>query len=251
MQIYVFTDLDDTLFQTLRKCPTPREELCVGSISRAGEPLSFLTKRQQTLFQLLDAQTCMIPTTARNEDAFRRVRPSFQHGAILNYGGTILTPDGTLDRQWHTVMQSRLRQSRSLVLEALEQIRVIIAQEKLTSVPRLIETAEDHLPLYVVVKNPDGRVEDLEVIHKRLASVLEFESVGRIHRNDNNLAFIPNSLNKSYAVRYVIDAWIKPSGEDYLTIGMGDSLEDLAFMNECDYSVVPSTSQIRHCRLRG
>ncbi len=258
MRVYLFADLDDTLFQTLRKCggaANAPHSLQTGAKSRQQEPLSFLTPKQQIFFSLLDKEMRIIPTTARNQDAFSRVCLPFRQGAILNYGGTILTPEGTIDRVWNSKIREETGKSKPLLERMLQFIQGFIATEKLSSVARII-CDEEGLPFYIVVKNPDHNIAQLALIHTALdQSFPEQQPPGkrswRIHHNDNNLALIPESLNKAHAVRHIIESRIKPDGADFITVGMGDSLEDLDFMNLCDYSLVPGTSQIRALRLAG
>ena len=107
MRPYVFLDLDDTLFQTRAKCP-PGAELHVAASGPDGRPLSFMTEKQRALFDWLDASAAIIPTTARNLAAFRRVHLPFRHGAILNFGGTVLDAEGQLDESWHQRMSTEV-----------------------------------------------------------------------------------------------------------------------------------------------
>jgi len=65
----------------------------------------------------------------------------------------------------------------------------------------------------------------------------------QLHRNGNNLAILPRSLGKEHAVHYLIKQLTNEWGE-LLTIGIGDSLIDGAFMAECDYSITPRGSQL-------
>ena len=256
MRVYLFADLDDTLFQTLRKCGTSTpDSLQTGAKSRNQEPLSFLTPKQQIFFSLLDREMRIIPTTARNQDAFGRVCLPFQHGAILNYGGTILTPEGTVDSVWNHKVREEVEKARPVLDRMLQFIKDCIAAERLSSVARII-CDEDGLPFYIVVKNLDHKIDQLAVIHAALNRSFperndQAKRSWRIHHNDNNLALIPEGLNKAHAVRHIIESRIKPDGADFITVGMGDSLEDLDFMNLCDYSLVPGTSQIRMVRLAG
>src|SRR5262245_40812091 len=99
MRLVVFLDLDDTLFQTRPKCPDG-EPLHLAAFRRDGEALSFMTARQRALFDWLSATASVVPTTARNRDAFRRVRLPFTGPAILDFGGVVLQPDGTPDPVW-------------------------------------------------------------------------------------------------------------------------------------------------------
>src|SRR4051794_419713 len=104
MRTYVFLDLDDTILQTRLKCP-PGEPLHPAAYRRDGSPLSFMTGRQQALLGLLTRGASVIPTTARNLDAFRRVGLAFPHLAILDFGGVVLLPDGTPDPAWDAVVR--------------------------------------------------------------------------------------------------------------------------------------------------
>ena len=73
MRILTFLDLDDTIFQTERKCP-PDVALEVGALSKTGEPLSFTTPAQRTLLEWLLGTTTVIPTTGRDAASLSRVQ---------------------------------------------------------------------------------------------------------------------------------------------------------------------------------
>ena len=70
----------------------------------------------------------------------------------------------------------------------------------------------------------------------------------RLHRNGNNVALLPPWLDKSHAVAYVKHK-LAQRHPGVVTFGMGDSLVDLAFMNECQYMIVPTASQIAQLRM--
>src|SRR5262245_14155520 len=91
MRVVVFLDLDDTLFQTLPKCPEGGG-FAPATHDSSGRPASFMTPRQESLLHLLRGAT-IIPTTARNLAAFRNVLVPFDSFAILDFGGVILLPD--------------------------------------------------------------------------------------------------------------------------------------------------------------
>jgi len=64
-----------------------------------------------------------------------------------------------------------------------------------------------------------------------------------VHINGNNLAFLPNELNKKYAVQEIIRRDKEANGERPV-IGFGDSISDLGFMSQCLFWGTPSNSQI-------
>ena len=98
-------DLDDTLFQTLGKCPpdVPAEALVPIGYARDGAPLSYATPRQLSFLSWLSDSTLLVPVTARSRDALDRVRISWTC-AICAHGGVILDADGGSDSRWHARM---------------------------------------------------------------------------------------------------------------------------------------------------
>jgi hypothetical protein len=244
MRIVLFLDLDDTIFQTRSKCP-PGEPVRPAAFGRDGAPLSFMTQRQHTLLNVLFRAATVIPTTARNFDAFRRVDLPFAHGAILNFGGVVVRPDGTLDPAWDAQVRPQLTALGAELHAIKRSIETIIARRQLGASARLI--VDFDLPLYVVVKHPAGDADKLLPLRDELRASLDHDRFF-LHCNDNNLSVAPRCLGKERAVRYVIDHVL--GDEPALTIGMGDSLTDAAFLDLCDYSLVPGASQLAAMRSR-
>src|SRR5437870_3315941 len=92
MRTYVFLDLDDDIFQ-------------FGSNGHAHARGACAANRQRALLRLLGASATIIPITARGFDAFRRMDLPFHYLAILNFGGVVLLPDGSLDPDWEAVIR--------------------------------------------------------------------------------------------------------------------------------------------------
>lgn len=234
----VFMDLDDSIFQTPRKCgPGP---LRPAALDREGRPSSFLNSRQVRLLELLSGGAVIIPTTARNLEAFRRVRLEFTQGAILNYGGLILGPDGRIDPDWQDRMRPLCAGAGPLLAEALARANRAVKERGLGCRARLI--SDQGLDFYVVVKNYTARPEELRLVREALA---EFGSGqgARIYLNDNNLSFRPAFLDKAGAVAYFRRNRLRPEDRELPVIGLGDSLSDLEFMGACDYLMMPAGSQ--------
>lgn len=255
MDTYVFTDLDDTLFQTLRKCGTAcspetamEHGLHPAAWSREEQPFSYTTPRQRTLLSLLEGTRC-IPVTARSEDAFRRVRLPFAHGAVLNYGGTVFLPQGQEDMIWQAHVRDALAPWQQPLETLATALRSWSHDMRLDVRTRVIGHAG--MAFYVVIKNTHPEHCVLQRVRQAGEALLHVAADWRVHHNGNNLAFIPTVLNKAHAVRHIIDTVIVPQGRDFLTIGMGDSLIDTDFMNICDYAIVPSGSQIQKVCLHG
>lgn len=102
--LLLFTDLDDTLFTSARKAaPTPAHVPL--AYLKDGTPISYASPCQQALLAHWQAQAVMIPVTARNLDAYRRVRIPFTAHAVINHGGIILLPDGSADPGWRRAVR--------------------------------------------------------------------------------------------------------------------------------------------------
>lgn len=238
MRICVFLDLDDTIFQTRPKCPDG-EPLWPAAYRRDGTPLSFMTQQQRMLLETLFRTAIVIPTTARSLDALRRVELPFQHIRIVDFGGVVLLPDGSLDREWDDEVRPQALRMAAGLHEARRLVASWVEQKRLHLSVRVISDFD--MPCYLVVKDPGGDAARLKPIENRLRAWVDAEQYF-IHANDNNLSLVPRFLGKERAVRHVLERRLGP--EPVLTIGMGDSLSDAPFMNLCDFSLLPRGCQL-------
>jgi hypothetical protein len=245
VRVVAFVDLDDSLFQTRPKCP-PGEPCEPAALARDGSPLSYMTARQRALFDRLATGATLVPTTARNLDAFRRVRLPFAGDAVLDFGGVIVRPDGTPDPEWDAHVRPRADAAREPLEAALGRMRELSQSIGADVTGRLIR--DFGLPLYVVAKHPDRDTDALRRV--RNAGAAEWAALGlRAHLNDNNFALLPAYLGKEHAVRFLLGRW-RAEGP-VLALGLGDGLSDAAFLAECDYALTPTGGQLFAEAVRG
>ena len=237
MRVVVFLDLDGTVFQTRPKCP-PGEPVRPAAYARDGAPLSFMTDRQRAVLDLL-GRGSIIPTTARSLDAFRRVDLPFDHAAILDFGGVILTPGGKLDEAWDATIRPQLAATAPDLAAARAVAEAQSARLGLGVTARVITDFD--LPLYLVAKHPGGDAAALGPVRDALRP---FAADGRfaLHLNDNNLSLVPACLGKERAVRHILDTYF--AGEPVATLGVGDGFSDAPFLALCDFGMVPRGSQL-------
>jgi hydroxymethylpyrimidine pyrophosphatase-like HAD family hydrolase len=239
---FLFADLDDTLFQSLEKCHG-RDTLEPAAFLKDGTACSFTTSAQRAFIAFAQDGMTVIPATARNLNAYQRVGLRFASYAVLDYGGIVLNPGGEVDQPWLARMQDAMRAALPGLQELAGLIDAWAARTGFGGRARLIEDCAT--PFYLVVKDPDKIGARLEPIEREVVQPW-IDGGGRdyfIHRNGNNLAILPNALNKSHAVAYVSERLRREHGE-ILTFGMGDSRSDARFMAACDYAIVPGRTQL-------
>lgn len=241
---FVFADLDDTLFQSRRKCPPNADAAALTAMAtlRDGTEHSFATVRQSSLLQTLQREADVIPVTARTLDAFRRVRLHRPLAAVVDYGGLILDAQGKPEPAW--LARSREHAADCLpTLQAVQQaLQDDAAQQGVSVRVRIMDDCD--VPFYVGAKSVEGRESDLDGLEARLRQRCTASGWSvHVHRNGTNLAVLPHWLDKRPAVEHLIERFRRDHG-DIVTIGMGDSRSDWAFMHACDYALLPRASQI-------
>lgn len=248
MKKFLFADLDDTLFQTREKCDArlagrDSGELHPTAFLKDGSPISYTTAAQRAFFSFVHDGMTVIPTTARNLDALQRVDLPFASYAVIDYGGIVLAPDRSIDSVW----TERMRDAMHIALPGLQELAALIddyaARTGFAGRTRIVE--DFGIPFYLVLKDPGKNAATLEPFEREVVMPW-LAAAGRDyypHRNGNNLAVMPNAVNKAHAVRHVT-ALLRREHADMITFGMGDSKVDAAFMAACDYAIVPRSTQL-------
>lgn len=238
MRAIALVDLDDTLFQTLGKCPedVPAEALAPIGYARDGAPLSYATPRQLGFIAWLSESTLLVPVTARSRDALDRVRIAWTRG-ICAHGGVVVDSEGRTDPLW----RSRMAAEASAHAEALADLARQVGTEARGAALRIRILEEEGLPLYLLVKHETGDSAALGEAIERVAP--QVPPGWTVHRNGNNAALLPPFLGKQHAVAYLIPE-LRREYPDTPVIGIGDSLTDAPFMALCDYAMMPTRSQL-------
>lgn len=240
MRALVLLDLDDTLFQTLRKCPpdVPVDALRALGFGRDGAPLGFATPRQSAFLSWLAEAALIIPVTGRGRDALGRVRLDFG-AAICAHGGVILNEDGEADPGWAEHIAREAAPYRDELAALLASATAIAERETVSLRARTM--TEGGADLYLLFKHQDGDAAALEKVVDRLAPLVPDNWT--VHRNGNNAALMPPFLGKARAVQALLPR-LRERHPDAPVIGIGDSLTDAPFMALCDFSMMPARSQL-------
>jgi hypothetical protein len=235
----LLTDLDDTLFQTARKMPENAEKIPVAH-GKIGGNMSFMHPWQQDFIDWALASMTVIPVTARGIDSFKRVNLPFQHGAVCVHGAAILQADGALDQDWHSQMQPPLAALQTRLTEMLATA-LQIGETLGLSLRGWLESIEE-TAAYLVIKSNAAREEDLQRVLHTLRETLDLQGFYP-HMNGNNLALLPDFVNKRAAAAEILRRHTAAHGR-VPVFGMGDSVSDLGFMRLCDFAAFPPNTQI-------
>ena len=240
-------DLDDTLFQTLGKCPPDiaRDRLTPLGFTRDGAPLSFATPRQMRFLAWLAETTLLVPVTARSLDALRRVRIPFA-AAVCAHGGVILDDLGHVDAAWAREIATEAAVHAAALASHADAIAAEAGRTGTAVTVRVL--TEDGVPLYVLAKHADADAAALNRVVD--AAVRGLPSGWTDHRNGNNVALMPPYLGKRHAVARLLPG-LRAAHPDAPVLGIGDSRTDAPFMALCDYAMMPTGSQLAGEILRG
>jgi len=235
-KIFFFCDIDDTLIQTKRKTDFTQSTI-VGAYTKEGEENSFFYEGTKLFIDtLLESGMTFIPTTARNLDSYNRTILAKEKAikyVILNFGGVVLI-EGKIDTIWQDKM--RVAYSKILLMETLAQkVEEVL---KSVNVPFVIKIPDGfYVSIYNKFHLNDTKV--LESMTKILNNFVKEYSDFYLYINDNSFALLPNFLNKSFGVKYIIDKY-----NPILTLGAGDNHSDLEFMNLTDFKIIPKKVEI-------
>lgn len=233
-RIAIFTDLDDTLIQTERKLPE-NARVSLGATDRKGEPLSFFTQAQKLMLELFaqNQATLIIPVTGRNTDALDRVEYEFTSYRAVSHGAVVLKDKSRVCEHWLKEIEPQLNDWPGLLDDCNTEINQIIQHHKLDARSRVI--VDKDIPSYISVK---GQIPALEIIKQHNSMHERFNH----HANGRNHALLPPYASKKRAVEFIKQQMELDVND--LIIGMGDSLSDLGFMQSCQFSMIPTNSQI-------
>ncbi|WP_235037723.1 MULTISPECIES: hypothetical protein [unclassified Novosphingobium] len=240
MRAIALVDLDDTLFQTLRKCPpdVPHDRLTPLGFTRDGDPLSYATPRQMRFIEWLAETTHMVPVTARSLDALRRARIPFA-AAVCAHGGVVLDEAGEADTQWaEGIAAHAARHAQELA--GLAQAIAAEAETRGVAINARVLT-EGGVPLYTLAKHVHMDHEAMYAVVD--AAVPSLPPGWTDHRNGNNVALMPPYLGKQHAVAHILPG-LRARFPDATVIGIGDSITDAPFMGLCDFAMMPTRSQL-------
>lgn len=249
--VLILTDLDDSLFSTLRKIPAsqhPGKILAArASADAAAGKDSYMTSKQSTMLNWMDLSRC-IPVTARGTEAYSRVTLPFAGpAAIVANGAVMLDSRGDVNEEWALIVNKVLEGLQDTI-HGLSDILQTLALKRSMDIRSWAVVEPSCGAVYAVAKsNTSTNGEGLDQLLDDLRNYLRTntssdESAWLYHTNGNNLSITPRGISKAIAVKYLLEKL--DAKNTMMTIGVGDSASDLEFMRLCDVWMTPTASQI-------
>ncbi|MGD1524609.1 HAD family hydrolase [Vibrio harveyi] len=242
--IYFLSDLDDTLLQSKAKCGLPTEECTLRGITKFGEPQGYSTPAQEELLKMCNENGTLIPVTARNLAAFKRVLIDFKSYAAICHGAIVLNPEGEPCEDWLKHIEPEVNLYKDLITELHDELRVLIKDRNCNILmDRVLE--EFGVVTCGMFKTDLETSEQLfhvaETLRERLAEREECADFV-VHQNGRHISILPPYSSKERAADFIMTK-LNVSEKD-LTFGLGDSISDWDFMKKCKFSVIPYKSQL-------
>ncbi|ACX89426.1 conserved hypothetical protein [Pectobacterium parmentieri WPP163] len=239
----IFSDLDDTLFQTRRKMVNELalEPYRTGALDPSLTPRSFMTEEQAMLVDWMLEYAELIPVTARGTEEIARVTIPFRSWAVTTHGAVILTPEGEPEPVWKAQILTALAPYAEQLHTMQHGITALMAERNINGWAR-INYEYGKTPIYLVMKHRDStKIEELYTIADEIE--LRYPTQGfYLHRNSNNVAWLPEPVEKGRAVTYLLNK-LRAERGTFPVIGLGDSLSDHRFMTLCTWYGLPRQSQ--------
>lgn len=242
MPIVFFSDIDDTLIQSKKKCSN-EDNLTANAVDAQGHSSSYSTPEQQLLIDLCNEHT-LVPVTGRNKAATDRLSLNHHSFQIIDHGAIVLNEQGAIDPSWAKILDAQALPWRAILESYLLQIKQLIAQQQLCLRCKLI--TDFGYACYLSIKGPE---KDLAKLSPLTETFCALESHARVHLNLTNMALLPPFACKKRAVLHVKAIFLKRNRET-LFIGLGDSTSDLDFMHSCHFQMIPQNSQISREKLQ-
>lgn len=236
-------DLDDNFFQTKRKLSAQNKDpYRVAAVDREYKPRSYFTLSQSNYIDWLMVNANVIPVTARGTEETARVNVNFKSWMVMTHGAVIRDPDGFIDSEWEEYISERLKSYQDVLAAKQEALTRAFADSGVNAWAR-INYEYDGLAIYLVAKHTDSDlIQEMYDIADKVDS--HYGTTGfYVHRNGNNIAWIPTFIEKGLAVKYLLNK-LKTKEMGIPVIGFGDSISDYTFLKQCDWFGMPHEGQI-------
>jgi trehalose-6-phosphatase len=242
MPVRLLTDIDDTLMSAAYRVP-PHLRAAIAGLDPAGSPSSFQTPKQKLLWDLVaKAADSIVPVSARAPRDLARVLLPMRHGAIANFGATILQPDGTVDPLWRERMRAeartRMPDDGGLFDTLAEFVLAKVPEGTALAVSR---RDDEGVAVFINFRSAMGATLLARAPVERFLAGHGLQDEYYLHVTDQDVTVLPRFISKCRAAAYLVASrgW-----QDDLLLGAGDSLSDAPFLAHMDVALLPTGSRV-------
>lgn len=216
MKPMVVADIDGTIIHSARRCADTAQLVVVETYE--GRDVGFMTDGGWSALATLQSIASFVPATARTERQYARLRfPSPPPIAVVEAGAVVLV-NGVASDAWARHVTSAL--------------------DATGTTPSTVARRMSRLKLA-----EDVRIGDQALVHARLATGHGLESFGhwcadrnwRIVRQDGRLYALPEGIDKSLAVD-----WVVRNSGGAVVAAAGDGLMDIALLASAPLAFTPA-----------
>lgn len=242
-RLFVFTDLDDTLFQSFNN--NVPEHAIQATVDVDGNTYAHSSLQQQKLLEVMvKGGAIIIPVTGRRSSSFLNCRlPDVMKSeyAIVSHGAVILNKQHHVLNEWVTFLEKHyaLLHWQNVLNVMYEQLLEYYAEDKNVRVRLIVDQG---ITAYICIKiNKVGYLPEKSI---QVSSILnaKLKTNMLLHENGRNFAMLAPYAQKKVAVDFLKE---KMAFNQFDTVfAMGDSDSDLPFMNDADFLIVPQQAQI-------
>jgi len=218
-KIFFFADLDDSLFQTIRKDKSGKFK---ATYPKNVLKTSFYTKAQYHLlnFILANHEIVFIPLTARTKEQFQRTKifKNNQASVYSIYYGSTLYVDNLEYVPYTKKVNAESAISFAHLSELINKVKKRYPTVEFINVDQKYYTSD--------IQNKEVKKFIVDLINKKYHDVEAYEE-------EKYITILPKVYNKSSVVKYLTSK-CKPK----MTIGIGNSVSDIDFLNHCDFKII-------------
>ncbi|UBV44925.1 hypothetical protein LAJ19_19245 (plasmid) [Deinococcus taeanensis] len=187
---------------------------------------------------LRDAE--LIPVSGLDEEGLLTIPAAFTSWQVLLHGAVVVTPEGMEDPAWRRLTLETQAAAAEALMMAGQAAQHVNALNQLNLDVTLTE--RNGRPLLVTLRHPHALELAINQAQAMLTDWLRdgpFRLHLRLTRTPSELTLLPRDLRPELAVNYLLGQ-LSPE----LTVGLSAHPDDAAFLNLCDYALVPGQSTL-------
>lgn len=243
-RLFVFTDLDDTLFSSSKREKT--DFSITATVDMKGNPSAHSSIQQQKLLDIMvKAGATIIPVTGRRSCSFLNCQLSVianSKYSVVSHGAVILNEMHQLLDEWFVFIDSQFNLKGWHTTLTIIYERLLNYFNTVNNFVRVRLIIDKGITAYICIKiakqyYQEDKLTEISTFLNRMLPNDVF-----LHENGRSLAILPPYAQKKIALNFLKKKM--DVGALDTVFGIGDSCSDLPFMSDSDFLIIPKQAQI-------